>query len=215
MPDAKVQVVFTNTTGLPADAFVNTLHFNVSAFTSVVGNAVALRLSNFYNTTRSTGRSVAEYLGNCVARGLTDGAFRMYDELDNDLPPWFETTWDPGPAGGASDLPWEVACCLSFKNTSVTTTPERRRRGRIYIGPLNTIAQIESGGSVRPHGDFQTTLLEAAQDLFDGNDATATWQVWSKAAADGFTIEEGWVDNAFDTQRRRGEAVTARSSVIF
>lgn len=216
MPNAKVQVVLPATTGLPADVFINTFHFATSANSTAVGADIVNRLVQFYNTLQAgTGDSVALYLGNAIDRTANACSIRCYDETPNSLPPFYEESWTLGGGQALADLPWEVACCLSFKNTSVTTSPERNRRGRIYVGPLTISAQTESGGSIRPAADFMNTLLEAGDALELSNNAMATWVVWSQVLGLSFPVEAGWVDNAFDTQRRRGEAATARLSLTF
>jgi len=38
------------------------------------------------------------------------------------------------------------------------------------------------------------------------------WVVYSPTNGNTVNVDNGWVDNAFDTQRRRGLAVTARTN---
>lgn len=216
MAFTKAQVVLPATTGLPSDVFINTFHFVTAVNNSIIGAEIALRLATFYNTnTVSTGNSVDDYLGNIIDRGVGAALVKLYDEADNNLPPYYEDSFTLGAAIAATDLPWEVAMCLSFKNTSTTSYPERNRRGRIYLGPLTTSAQTESGGSVRPSSAFGDTALASAARLHDADDADAGWVVWSKTLGLSFPVEVGWWDNAFDTQRRRGEAATARTTTTF
>lgn len=211
---AKVQVVLPSVSGLPSDVFINTFHFVTSVNSPAIGVIIASRLVDFYGGAGPTA-DIASYLGNTVDRTTGAGMIKCYDELDNNLPPFYETTFTVDASGQATDEPWEVACCLSFKNLSVTTVPERNRRGRIYVGPLNRNAVTESGGSIRPSTAFMNDLLDAGQRLYDANDASALWTVYSKVQAEGYLVEAGWVDNAFDTQRRRGEPTTSRISVTF
>lgn len=211
---AKVQVVLPSVTGLPADVFINTFHFVTSVNSDAIGVIIASRLVDFYNGAGPS-HDLAWYLGNTVSRVTGAAQIKCYDELDNSLPPFYETTFTIDASGQVGDLPWEVACCLSFKNLTVTTVPERNRRGRIYLGPLNVDTVTEVGGSIRPHVDFIGDLLDAGQRLYDANDASALWTVYSRVQAEGYLVEAGWVDNAFDTQRRRGEAATSRTSITF
>ena len=39
-----------------------------------------------------------------------------------------------------------------------------------------------------------------------------TWVLWSRANNAMFNVVGGWVDNAFDTIRKRGNAPTARTT---
>jgi len=110
-------------------------------------------------------------------------------------------------------LPDEVALCLSFHANLVSGQPPARRRGRIYIGPLGANARTSGAPNNRPDSAFIGRLAAAATDLVDGaNAASVPWVVHSEAAGDDFFVIAGWVDNAFDTQRRRGVAATSRTT---
>lgn len=214
MPNCKAQVILPSVTGLPSDVFINTFHFATSANDAAVGANIVAKLVAFYDIAQSSA-SVGSYLGGTVSRDPDAAMIKLYDEAANDLPPFYEDTFTVDAAGNPGDLPWEVACCLSFKNTSVTSSPERNRRGRVYIGPLTVGARVEVDGSVRPHSLFITDLLDAGEQLVADNNAQSTWVVWSPTLGFSFPVEAGWVDNAFDTQRRRGEAATSRTSRTF
>ena len=120
--------------------------------------------------------------------------------------------------GGTVDLPSECAVVLTF-NSDFGTAPEfgpghtrlrARHRGRIYIGPLTSLA-IESGTVSAPHVSpaMIDTLSAAGHALV--NDAATLWAQWSRVDAVFRPIIGGSVDNATDTQRRRGQAATART----
>lgn len=210
----KAQVILPSVSGLPSDVFINTFHFVTDANSAVTGGLIISRLRDFYNTANTTA-DLASYLGNTIDRGADACLIKLYDEIDNNLPPYLEGTMTLDASGQASDLPWEVACCASFKNLSVTTVPERNRRGRVFLGPLNQNAVVEAGGSIRPRSEFIVDILDAMERLFNANTAAALWTVYSKVQVEGYVVEAGWVDNSFDTQRRRGEPTTARSSRTF
>lgn len=216
MAFTKAQVVLANTSGLPADDMINTWHFVTSSNNSINGAEISLRLEQFYTQTASgTGQTISEFLGNCLSRASQAVEVRLYDEAANNLPPYYTDTFTLGAVTETVDLPWEVASCLSFRNDSVTSYPARNRRGRVFLGPLNILARTETGASVRPSSTFIDTVLGRAEVLSDADDAAVGWVIWSPTLGQSFPVEVGWMDNAFDTQRRRGEAPTARTTVTF
>lgn len=98
---------------------------------------------------------------------------------------------------------------LSFQADKVSGLPQARRRGRVYFGPL--------GGAAEASGRPGTTLLSAvvafgAALLSESNLADWTWVVYSTVNNGGAPVTNGWVDNSFDTQRRRGLEWTARTT---
>lgn len=138
-------------------------------------------------------------------------------------------------AASATNLPEEVAIVATFHAT-YGSTPERipggpagpegdtrpraRLRGRIYLGPLSVAASNQpSNEPARPHINIQNSLVGAMARMSAnlGTDGLR-WSVFSPTkaleAADinagGAQVAAGWVDNAFDTQRRRGRRSTSR-----
>ena len=99
---------------------------------------------------------------------------------------------------------------------------DSRRRGRIYLGPLAAVAADSSTG--RPNTSFVTAIKNAAAAYLASvtTDGTFTWVVHSHTTGaspgtydetgNSVTVNQGWVDNAWDTQRRRGMAPTTRSA---
>jgi hypothetical protein len=127
-------------------------------------------------------------------------------------------SWSFTPRTLIGGLPDEVACCLSYRHFPYDAgINPQSQRGRIYFGPLNPDAFEGSGGGdewntpPRPATAFKNILAAAASDLEDANDADNTWIVYSRVLDQGFAVTDGWIDNAFDTQRRRGVAATART----
>jgi len=120
----------------------------------------------------------------------------------------------------ATTLPAEIACCLSYKGTYISGVSPKRKRGRIYIGPLAS-ATIDS--SV---GNFTSTFrgaLATAAGTLQSDSAGATsyrWVVYSPASdptGEGTdvgswdAVTEGWVDNEPDVLRSRSINYNTRS----
>lgn len=112
-----------------------------------------------------------------------------------------------------SQAPSEIAICASFY--SQRSLP--RRRGRVYVGPLSmTSSVIDQGDGTqpsRPALGLRNALLGSMQRLrTDSENRSVPWCVLSQMDAELRIVTAGWVDNAFDTQRRRGEDASSRLS---
>jgi hypothetical protein len=117
--------------------------------------------------------------------------------------------------------PSEVAMCLSFRGDLVSGVNPRRRRGRIFIGPLSTgTSSPPTTGSpdVRPALNVRQAVVDAAELMAMGTTAAAPrLAVYSPTNDVAGTLQSAltpvshfWMDDAFDTQRRRGAAPTSR-----
>lgn len=106
-------------------------------------------------------------------------------------------------------LPTECAMCLSYQAAPVSGLPQARRRGRIYVGPLAKPV-CDANGFITPVA--AQDLQNGASALLDASDSalTWTWSTYSPTDNQGHEVKSGWVDNAFDTQRRRGREATQR-----
>ena len=91
--------------------------------------------------------------------------------------------------------------------------PRARRRGRMYVGPLSTSAVDSTDSDKRPRleATFRATLGLAAKGLATTN-GTCKLGVWSRRDEVIANVEQVLVDDAFDTQRRRGEKFVNRTS---
>lgn len=196
----RAMVVFQNSgSALPEDRFVNTWHFVTNDPKDVAAPKIAARLAAFYNAGPN------QFLSSKVDRGTNKSEVRVYD-LDDPIPREPDVqTWTlsaaPSPSG---PLPNEVAVCLSFY--SGRNLP--RSRGRIYLGPLDVNCMASGGADQRFSASFSNTLATAVEQL--DNDSSLLWVVFSRADNDWGQVTNGWIDNAFDTQRRRGADADAR-----
>lgn len=133
-------------------------------------------------------------------------------------------------AGAGSEFPREVATVLSFhadltgvpvSETDpgppiVVSRPQSRRRGRMYIGPVKSSAGAgDTEGILRVAPAYRTDVTQAFNGLCDAVALTdaLTVGVWSKADADVYPVVTAYIDNAWDTQRRRGLDPTARTTI--
>jgi len=210
------QTIFESQTGLPEDVFVNTLHFDCPGDISA-GNVIT-RIQNLYKTTQSTGFAINDFLADELTGNVTTKVYNA--ETAPPHTPVATSSWTLNTLSASGAFPQEVAICLSYRAEPVTGVDIRSTRGRNFIGPLNVAAAngFTTGppqnwsNPVRPRAGLTDTIAEAGGDMLDANDADGVWVVWSRVEAAGFNVVEGWCDNAFDTQRRRGVAPTTRST---
>lgn len=206
----RCMVVFQGGTGVPEDRFVNTLHFqHPSSDLQVAANELGPFVEDFYKADNST-LSISGYLSEFINRAAE---MRFYDMADSLPRVPVVRAWTLNPVGLTGNLPEEVSVVLSLRGAPPITP---RRRGRLYIGPLVSGAAT-TGGALLPTRvatTFSTDLCVAANTLRTGVESlsiAAFWAIRSITPVVNYVrVEGGWVDNALDTQRRRGPDATSR-----
>lgn len=145
------------------------------------------------------------------------------------------------PATTAWDLPPEVALCVSYQSTRISGKPQNRRRGRLFVGPLQVyqVAALDIAQPTTAACDALCTKVRT--NLQPGTVAQIRFSVLSRQTWAGLApgekppvdpntgerpfpeipgnlgdamanVVEFWCDNAWDTQRRRGIRATTRSN---
>lgn len=225
----RVQHIFNPKSGLAEDAVINTFYFQTAVDPTDTSDPSAqqiidLRLAvyNFYETPPVASYPIINFL-HLDGFAQPRHSFKFYN-MDDPMPraPFHTNT----PAGQPSNptttgFPSEVAFCLSFRGPLESGGQPGRRRGRLYLGPIrNSVGTKEvSSGQQRPDQDMMNVSVNAAKALQEAAMATgAHWVVYSPtsrgagtAAQASTVITHAWADNAFDTQRRRGLAPSART----
>lgn len=115
----------------------------------------------------------------------------------------------------AGIIPTEVAVCLSYQGTRMSGEPQARRRGRLYLGGLGNTCITGGTTSTFPRVNptMRTQMVTAAEDHVEVAATTGmTWGVWSRVDQLFIPAVSGWIDDAPDTQRRRGQATSARTT---
>lgn len=195
----RVQVEIPMTSALTADYVTNTLHF---AMDDGDETDIADALDDMY----------AQFAG--VMSNLIEPSEFVYKFFDLAEPPPrvpYAMLTGRGPAAfGSNAAPTEISLCLSWRADYISGVPPGRMRNRIYVGPLSRDA---TGTDGRPSSGAIASVVAGGQALIDAS-ALATWDwiVYSETAGSDFVWSQGWVDNEFDTQRRRGRAATARTT---
>lgn len=220
-------VVFNHRSGMVEDQIVNNFAFTTAATPPSGSNLdeISDALFDFYNDiSGAQSNSLATYLAPCVDRSDPPQIrhFDLAGHLDGTAhgsPIRVDAMASLDATGLSTGFPAEVAICMSFRSTygadaefTPTTRPRARDRGRIYLGPL-----ISSVGNT----DATTGRVKPAQSLIDDitiagarlRDAAGgmIWSVWSRKGSSLKSVTTVWVDDAWDTQRRRGERATTKT----
>lgn len=205
---SKVRVMFVGhgPTNLPEDRVINVFHFESTDAYVVAAETCMDQVEGFYTDIQGGITSLGFYLSPWVQRAAE---LRSYDL---GTPPQRVPTVRPItlPASGGQGYVEETALCLTLVGPTPVT---RRRRGRIYFGPLNASAVTPATTSqpTRPDVGLVNCLISAATTLANAG-ATAGWVIRSTRPVENFVpIVGGYVDNAFDNQLRRGPDTTART----
>lgn len=221
-------VHLTHNSGLPQDNVVNNFVFRTATTppSSTELDHITTALTTFYNTGAGTpSHAICNAISTAIDRG-SNKAHILYYLLDGHLDgsahgsPVRQDDWTLGSAiGTGSNFPSEMAVCLTFHALYLTdpefgpghSRPRARDRGRIYIGPLrDTIKLLAVDSEPRLDPDWAQAFGAAASRLVADTDTQ--WVQWSRAAVRTQTVHDGWVDNAFDVQRRRGPDATVRTT---
>lgn len=199
-----VQVSIPYFTGLPADVSVNTWSFEVADADESNAAEVGAFLNTFYTELRP-------WLSPSL--DPTQVGIKMYDRADPEpRTPFVDTTFNLGAQTTESPLPEEVAVCFSFRANLASGQPPARRRGRVYLGPLSVNVIQETNRSV-VKDTFIDDMIAAYESAWtELTTAGNVHEVWSPTDGVGRTVTYAWMDDAFDTQRRRGPLATSRTS---
>lgn len=210
MAQIHAQITLPYTTGLPEDVVSNNLYFaTVAAPTPEQIQAIYDGIVAFYNDVLGT-RTLASFLSPTISRTADACTIKLYDIAETPpRQPISEETFTLGTVPGSTAMPQEVALCASFRAAYVSGQPPARRRGRIYVGPFAPGAATTTGD--RPHANLMDRCMLGMQELYALTDAEAVdWCVYSTVDNIARVVTTVWVDNAFDTQRRRGLNATSR-----
>jgi hypothetical protein len=205
----KFTVTFQDAGGLPENQIVNTWHFwDEPGFVTDFDN-VRDMLDDFYCTQPFGGTgSIVSFMSPGLAATVLVKAYNPSDPIPRT--PVYESSFTRPNTSTGDPLPREVALVCSFQLPPISGTPQARRRNRVYLGPFGETANGTDG---RPVLALRTNIARAARDLIDASNASLNWDwyVWSDTYQEGGPVQEGWVDDAWDTQRRRGLPATART----
>jgi hypothetical protein len=202
MPDIDAQVIIQGVSNLPRDRFINTLHFSEAAPVSwtIFAESLGPDLVAAWAAFSASDSSFHIYPSQVCNRAFEVRLYNPDDAVPR-TPRIFTGTLATVTASTA--LPTEVALCLSYR----TDKNAPSKRGRIYLGPFSIVSLAINN---RPTTGTMDKLLNLADTLSDLGADTVDWQLYSPKLGTRRRIEFAWVDNEFDTQRRRGIRSTSR-----
>lgn len=221
-----VVVELPHKSGLVEDTVINTWNFAQAASDGATADTITANLNDFYNADVSgTGTgSLSTYFANSFSRTVPP-LVKFYQIVSGGGPlgsPIFTRNLSLLSAAtpGGQSLPAEVALCMSFhgdysgaQEELGNTRPRARRRGRIYFGPwLQGVTQEGTNGVTHPTTNIINVIMDAAKVLM--NHPILNWVVWSRVESTLWPIVNVSVDNAFDSQRRRGEIPTSKTIIV-
>jgi len=187
------QVRLQGTTGLPKDVYENVLFYDVNLPDTVQGTCDSLK---------------AKYIAANFLGGVNAVEVRAY-ELTGGQP--VAASGPSAKSAVAVTWPHEVAICLSYATVDDVSQSTKRRRGRIYMGPLG--GSMPPSDQLRPTATYRNTILDFGTGLASvGTAGNTTWKLFSRADQVAVKIESMWVDDSWDTQRRRGLSPTTRTT---
>lgn len=220
----RCQVSLDRKSGLAEDLVVNTFHFDgdVPDWTDPThpwtSNENSL-LPGLMNRLQTFYAGIAPHLSHRLSG---TGVIKVYSMHEPEpRVPKHEEPITFTPSGTA--LPGEVALCLSFRGANASGVNMARRRGRVYLGPLGTNVIGAAGATdagIRPSQTVIDDILAQAAAMATGTSGAYRLAIYSprthtasldldQATEDAVEL---WIDNAFDTQRRRGAAPTGRTT---
>jgi hypothetical protein len=202
MPLIRVQVSYRANAGNEDIAPTNTFWFSTTSLVAA-GEEIEADLWPRLNTLLA---------GRIGGISQTGHLVKMYDMEDPEpRRPFleFEENFTSDPAD--TMLPSQVSLCLSYQGAAVSGTSQARRRGRTYFGPF---AGDQGATTGRPAAGLVTAMQVFGAGLLSDSATSDNyeWVVYSRVNDAPVPIVGGWVDNAWDIQRRRQLDATERTT---
>lgn len=211
MPHYLIQHTMQSTSGLSKDRYVNTFHVDGLLLAQSKLEEIAGHIKFFYgaDSTHAIGKYIARH---AKTEPATIKIFNF--AFPEPRVPVYEELYVPENSNmGGTPLPDEVCSVLSYEAAPEAGIPMSRRRGRLYLGPLeNNTVQTETNGPTRPNTAFQTAAVLSFGFLAAGITAIADVTFVQRSESSGAMAPpvRWWMDDAWDTQRRRGAQPTSR-----
>lgn len=187
---------------VPKDVVDATIYFDSGATSMATGdhNAWAAHIGHIWFGDTNTGTSPwTQFSGR-------DGRVVTYDMADpKPRPERGVFVYTPGTHENGALAPRHVACCISFyANRNLPSY-----RGRVFLGPF-LLGQV---GETVPNS-LRLQIIDLAQRLQQtnaaGSSVTMTHQVYSEKMKLAHPVTNYWVNDVWDTQRRRLSKETLR-----
>lgn len=231
-PTYRIVVTWNKFSGVERDVVMNTFHYEGPSSPSDgdMSNWINHYYEWFNVAAPFTGLKLAIYMSEALAVGanaFTVQFFRLPSNPGNTGSPIRTFSQSMSSVWLASKpLPNEVAACLTLQSFPTGQIPEEgpgdtrpaaRRRNRVYIGPLNVDALdvVLTTKEPKLSDSFAGTLVYQYKEAMVTGMQAAGWTpvCFSKANWDAHRPVIAWCDDQADTQRRRGNDATMKTSV--
>lgn len=227
--------------GLPKDKIVNTFAVAEAAFTEARANAYITAFSRVFTANEVTdGGTLGRRMSPGITRAANGCAVKLYNitgHLDGSPhgSPYAVGTFTMPAALDAVGLPEEVALVATLEAANRAgqfvevpddadpdlkpQRPRQRYTGRVYMGPFGSSNnEADANGMSRPSGQIlplvRNVLVRLAQEIDAILPADeCSLGVWSRADHNIRGVTDIRTDNAWDTQRRRGNSPTTVTRV--
>lgn len=208
----RCEVRWKRTTGVASDDQLNT--FFVSTSSIALGGVndgaqgAAATMRNYLDGTLPDALFTPTPIAEVTTFNMLDPEPRVPIEV---------ITMNAGALSSSQPLPEEVSMVVSYQAVPISGQSMRQRRGRMYL-PTFSVDQLDADTSTKwsssTVGAF-ATMMESIRDDLEAADlhlvvfsrvaaAAAGGTLLNQAKAGATIVNNGWVDNEPDTQRRRG-----------
>jgi hypothetical protein len=210
MATVRAMVIMNTNSPDPSDRYVNTWHFFNEVDYTIHRAIIASALAGFYTGSTPATFQLSDFFSGVIRTPLE---LRTYN-LDDPEPrePTISTIPFTESSASTRVLPEEVALVMSFTGGPPRTA---RRRGRVYLGPfrseaIDVLSTVTSHNFARPEPSLIAGIVSEGEALMEPTDLD--WCIRSSLPIPHFVpVVDGWVDNSFDTQRRRGPDASLRT----
>lgn len=199
MPLFSTQVTIETADNIAANFATNTWHVLAPDLVELALWHTAL--ASFYQT-------IDTDFSNLVK--TTDGLKMKSYNIEDPIPRAPVLTATATLAVGSNPIPTECSIVMSFQAAQSSGIPQARRRNRVFLPFFDTTALAATG---RPASATQSNIITAATALLAASGPSSgdwQWMVYSPTDGQFDLVDNGWVDDEFDTQRRRGRPATSR-----
>lgn len=230
-----VQAALQADSGNPKDIFVNTWAVNTNSVspTQAQADAVLEAIGDFYVEASGATGSWGSFLSDFVKQtnGLVLKAYDITGKLDGSPAgsPVAVATRNVPTRSNDKALPADSAVCITLNGTDwddqpvelsgpPVTRPMQRRRGRVYLGPLNAdVITAAVNGDAIVSSNFRDNVmvhLVALQAAIEAIAANYSLAIWSRSEESLFFIESASMDDRVDNVRSRRRVATLRPAAV-
>ena len=195
--------------GRPEDAITNSFHFTNTDTVTDYDNVRDMLVDFYSATNEEKPTSIREFMSAGTVTGeYVLKAYALEDPKPRQPVITYQGTLYPP---NVPSLPSEVALVLSFQAELESGEIAARRRNRVYLGPFAETANKVIG---RPEDELVQCMIFSGKQLIQASSSSLrwTWVIYSPTTDTAYPVNNGWVDNAWDTQRRRGLYYTQRGT---